>query len=145
MCYAANQCIGEVNPVDQQVHYVTYAEIYGNNNCGRGGSSLFTVGALDHARRLATTLQLLLGTEGVVILRSENKGWWIAADAAITFAGSLFGAFCLILCLICLSLLLGFVNAPVATSVAPQSMRKMIQVFCAIIYIALLRFSYLRC
>jgi hypothetical protein len=63
ICYAPAQCIGEVDPADGKVRYVTYAEVY------------------DHARRLATTLQLVIGKEGVVCLRSENKGWWIAADA----------------------------------------------------------------
>lgn len=89
ICYAPAQCVGEVNAQDQKVHYVTYAEVY------------------NHARRLATTLQLVIGQEGVVCLRSENKAWWIAADAAICFGG--------------------FVCGPVATSVAPASMRKMIQ------------------
>ncbi len=89
ICYAPHQCIGEVDPADNTVHYVTYAEVY------------------DHARRLSTTLQLVIGNEGIVCLRSENKGWWIAADAAITFGG--------------------FVCGPIATSVAPSSMRKMMQ------------------
>lgn len=95
VCYAANQCIGEVAS-DGTVQYITYAELY------------------DHARRLSTALQVVLGPAGsdaAVMLRSENRGWWIAADAAITFGG--------------------YVCAPVATSVAPSAMREMLDLTAA--------------
>lgn len=88
-CYAPAQAVGEVSPADGTVHYVTYAELY------------------DHARRLSTALQLTIGEGGVVCLRSENRGWWIAADAALAFGN--------------------YVCGPIATSVAPSAMRQMLR------------------